>query len=736
MVGCVAVLGVAGQAHGQTVIYSEGGTQKQLQQAVDAVVGPGVVVIPAGSWELLGTVRPKTDDLTIIGTGQSHTLFTRSAPAAGLTSEQRKPYLVPFFQCVDNKGFRVSSLSITSWKATKGSEDLDIGIQLNTAKDFRVDNCAFRYTGNSGVTVGGDSTGVVDHCVFRDIFEPPIANYGYGVSVYGTTTQGEPFGTARAIFIEDNHLYGCRHAVASNRAARYVFRHNVIRQNTFSHAVDTHGAEYPPSPKPNCPPCYTPDPNNPGTEWAVVHDNIIEQPTADGKTNAIMLRGGKGLIYRNKIRGYTNAISLTKHTPQATGPVSIWGNDVAAPTVLLTTSGTCCGGSPVSNTTAPSDYKEYQYPHPLVARVVANAGPDQRVMLKQGQTLAPVYVDGTTSKVSSGSFASVSWHVSSPVASKCWRDVISMPAGKHTLLLTTKTDSGKYHYDTALVHVVPYGPLVSTPTWQNLWFVPFTETGTISFRIKPSKALTDAYVGFAERSVVSSHDHHAMQLRLNNKGFFDVRNAAQYKADAAIPYEPSKTYTVRVDFNISTQRYDVKIDGKLLAKGYAFRSSHKQIAQITAWNFADLGSFELTDWQMDGKRAEPDAPCKMEVPDAGPDVGPDAPLQTDGQVDAPSDGGIDVADATHADVSIPDVSADDAAVDEAGRDAAGQSDTALAVDSGADVSGGGESEDEGSGSCACRIGDIGASGSTGLGWFAVLSGFVLGMIHRRKKRGR
>jgi hypothetical protein len=623
-------LTLAPLARAEPVVFSPTGTQADLQTAVDLVDSPGVVVIPPGKWELLGSVAVNKDGVTLIGAGAQHTLLRRNPPPAGANATERALYTAPFIRTKATTGFRTSSLAITSWLATGGTEDLDVGISLTDATDYRVDHCAFRFTGNSAVTVHGESKGVVDHNTFRDIYEPTIGNYGYGVSVYGTKVHtGDPFGTERATFIEDNTLDGCRHAVASNRGARYVFRHNEVRTNTVSHAVDTHGAEYPPSPKPACDPCYEPDPDNPGTEWAVVHDNLIETPIYPSV--AIGLRGGKGLVYRNTIRDHVTAIRLSKQTPQPTGPIYVWDNDLSASTTLVTGTGTCCGSGPVWELNAPSGYTPYAYPHPLVVDVVADAGPDQRVMLTEGAWGAKVFVDGSGSSTFKGSIEDVRWFLSPTAESTCMRDVIDVPVGTHALLVAIKADTGQVEYDTAVLEVVPHGPWRSSPAWADLWFAPFPSQGTISFRIKPGDAVSDAYVGLTGRHDVTRHEDHGIQVRTNNQGRFDARNGNAYAADAQIPYEAGKTYHVQVQFDVAAKRYSVTVDGTGLAKDFAFRSSESLIGQLTAWHADGLEGFEVTDITMKGEQLGPDLPCRDPV-DAGPD----------GQV-PPVDAGQDVS---------------------------------------------------------------------------------------------
>jgi len=110
-----------------------------------------------------------------------------------------------------------------------------------------------------------------------------------------------------------------------------------VKHNTVSHAIDTHGAEYPPRRKPVCHPCYDPDPDNPGTEGAIVRDNVIDNPDCSG--SAITLRGGKGLVQHHTIRGYSKAIQLSKQTPQVIEPIPIWDDDIIDPMQWITGAG-------------------------------------------------------------------------------------------------------------------------------------------------------------------------------------------------------------------------------------------------------------------------------------------------------------------------------------------------------------------------------------------------------------
>ena len=66
-------------------------------------------------------------------------------------------------------------------------------------------------------------SGIV-HAMWHRLFNPAIANFGYGVSIYAAAEHGGlPYGTSRATHIEDDFMRGTRHAAASNGGAAIAF---------------------------------------------------------------------------------------------------------------------------------------------------------------------------------------------------------------------------------------------------------------------------------------------------------------------------------------------------------------------------------------------------------------------------------------------------------------------------------------------------------------------------------
>jgi hypothetical protein len=373
----VAVLLLAGAAAADVIEVTER-TQAAIQRALNNVQPPGTVILPSGRTPLnardsqgrLMPLRVRISDLTLQGASSGDPTVLYRAPGdddPGMIAMVRSTG----FDRIRVTGIRFEGVSILDSGGQEISVGKEIGIYLENALDFRVDNCSFSHTGFAGVRTDGASTGVVDHSMFEDNFKPQVNTDGYGVVVYGVNwLEQEPFGSGRATFIEDSTFRKCRHAAASNKGARYVFRNNYVVQNIRAHAVDAHGHEYG---------------SLVGTEWIDVYDNWIEEPFSEGAPcsppdsgacYAVHIRGGQGLVYRNNFVHYNQGIHLREDTDQHTGTVYISGNELVVnegtrsrcpnseTSPMLCISGT--RGTPTYEFFLPADYVPYPYPHPLV----------------------------------------------------------------------------------------------------------------------------------------------------------------------------------------------------------------------------------------------------------------------------------------------------------------------------------------------------------------------------------
>jgi hypothetical protein len=337
-VAVACFLSAANRAWADEIIVVDGDTQAAIQAALDALRGPGTVVVPPGRYQIEGTLWIRGDDVTLLGSGSDNTVFYRETDGTNTSMVRARGF----------EGVRVSGIRFEGAPGPD-SNGREVGVLLEDAANFRVDHAYFTHTGFAGVRTNGSSFGVVDHCTFEDQFKPAVNTDGYGVAVYGTDVlEGLPFGTDQATFIEDSVFRLCRHAVASNKGARYVFRYNSVTENVIAHAIDAHGAEYG---------------SLVGTEWIDAHDNLINEPIYTGY--AVRIRGGAGLVWNNSFVGYNQGIELTQNTSEPTGPVYIWDNTIVPETrPMVRARGT--RGDPIYFLSPAPEYVPYPYPHPLV----------------------------------------------------------------------------------------------------------------------------------------------------------------------------------------------------------------------------------------------------------------------------------------------------------------------------------------------------------------------------------
>jgi len=343
------------------VIVVDGGTEAAIQTALNGLRGAGTVIVPPVQYEIETTqgLVIRNDGVTLLGSGADQTVLFRAVDRS-----DRITYMV---QSRGHAQVRVTGIRFEGFSPDSGG--LEVGVLLENATDFRVDNSFFTHTGFAGVRTNGASSGVVDHCTFEDNYKPLVGTDGYGVVVYGIDAmEGEPFGSGRATFIEDSSFRLCRHAVAANKGARYVFRNNFVAQNEVAHAVDAHGIEYG---------------SDAGTEWIDAHDNLIQDPSYVGPPCsadsaacfAVHIRGGKGLIWNNQFLQYNQGVHLRWDTEEPTGPVFISNNYLVVPegshsrcpdfvdSPMVCVVGT--HGTPTYELSLPADYVPFPYPHPL-----------------------------------------------------------------------------------------------------------------------------------------------------------------------------------------------------------------------------------------------------------------------------------------------------------------------------------------------------------------------------------
>lgn len=343
---CILFLSAALSAQSRKIIKVESpgndnDIQPAIQQAVNTAVKGDIIELPAGQFVVNKSVVI-TKFVSIRGAGMEKTVLYRSESVADATLNTSSSWRGIFrFNINSNakSGIVVSDIGLKSKKPSliKGdglSLAEDIGIEMINCIDFVITRCKFEYFGNGGVSVSHDDS-LVGGLICKNVFLHNVKGYdglglGYGVVVYGANKKwlNKPrFGTSNFIFVEDNTFEYHRHSIAAGGCALYVFRNNIVRNNTAanaSHAIDAHEAR------------LVKGDNYYSTRAVEVYKNtIINTKFKDGTSNvangtlivagksvtwltecAIRTRGGEAMIHDNSIEGYRFGVGLV--TPDET----------------------------------------------------------------------------------------------------------------------------------------------------------------------------------------------------------------------------------------------------------------------------------------------------------------------------------------------------------------------------------------------------------------------------------
>jgi hypothetical protein len=201
-----------------------------VQKVVAAAADGDTIQIPAGtcSWTSSLAIDAAKRSLEILGAGIGATVITAKA-----TAFQVKGQL--------GRGLRLSGFTLI---ADHGDQE---NIRISgTSASWRVDHIKF-IAGNGNkvplrnIYVGGRTYGVIDHCVMTGDAALAIVVDGED---WATWRQPQKWGTAEAVFIEDNTFKVTPHnqvvangATDCERGGRFVFRHNT----TYNQIAQCHG---------------------------------------------------------------------------------------------------------------------------------------------------------------------------------------------------------------------------------------------------------------------------------------------------------------------------------------------------------------------------------------------------------------------------------------------------------------------------------------------------------------
>jgi hypothetical protein len=121
-----------------------------------------------------------------------------------------------------------------------------------------------------------------------------------------------------------------------------------------------------------------------------------------------------------------------------------------------------------------------------------------------------------------------------------------------------------------------------------------TNTFQIELDVTPLVANLDGGVGISKSNAPAQFNDYACLVQFAADNFIKVRNGGSYAKDVDIPYEPGKTYHIRIGGSLPTSQYSVWItppEGTetLLATNYGFRT-----AQVGVDTLRNLGVFYST----------------------------------------------------------------------------------------------------------------------------------------------
>ena len=327
-----------------------------IQKAVNAASPGDTVVLPAGDYSGFNDTVLVPNGVSLRGQGKEKTILRNTSGAIFL-------FIWNYYDTTSSYKVSISGFKLIGHGDSSGS-----GIELNNMLDFAVFDIMVRDFGGVGVASQGTLRGVIYNSDFINIRQSDLSGTGYGVGVHGDGIWDDPkppLGTKNAVFIEDCYFSGCKHGISSNVDSHYVVRYNRI-EGLKGFGVDAHG-------KQPAWPCGS-------NTYEIYKNTITGSGLASQDDNGIVVRGGSGVIYDNKIykcdegwRPSAIGISIDSHTAYPdryqVRDCYIWGNthndlpytdifvsDDAAPFVKLNRE---------YFLQKKTGYVPYPYPHPL-----------------------------------------------------------------------------------------------------------------------------------------------------------------------------------------------------------------------------------------------------------------------------------------------------------------------------------------------------------------------------------
>lgn len=265
--------------------------RSEVRGQADKAKDGDTVVIPKGECRWSAPIEVRNKALWVRGQGWDKTrIIIDGKKRDGLS-----------FRCDQTvHGIRVSGIGFLNIPDDRKSENRGLALR-GKCRDYQVHDNRFKGFSHAGIYAqatlsGGFQTGVIYKNLFEDIWDP-INRRGYGTEVVG---DGEsawnrwplkdppvvPPEDGDMVYMEDNIYDMMKHPVASNNGARYVFRHNLIKEARQDAAsIDAHGN------------------TRKGSSWwwgtrqYMIYNN--QSRISERHWSCVGIRGGDGVIYDN-----------------------------------------------------------------------------------------------------------------------------------------------------------------------------------------------------------------------------------------------------------------------------------------------------------------------------------------------------------------------------------------------------------------------------------------------------
>src|SRR3989475_355510 len=141
--------------------------------------------------------------------------------------------------------------------------------------------------------------------------------------------------------------------------------------------------------------------------------------------------------------------------------------------------------------------------------------------------------------------------------------------------------------------VVP--AVTSAGSWQNIAFVPQSDSFVAEFDATPNNAAMDGVMGLSN-GPAAAYSSLAAIVRFNTSGMIDARNGGAYAASAAVPYSAGTTYHFRLVVSVPAHTYSVYVRSgsnveQLLASNFSFRTEQALASALNNLGlYASVGS--------------------------------------------------------------------------------------------------------------------------------------------------